>query len=64
MFTETDECASNPCQNDATCMDFSNGYYCPCVAGYEGANCEIGRFISFIVIKIRQYSIISIGHVI
>ena len=31
-----DNCASNPCQNDGTCVD-SDGYYvCVCVFGYTG----------------------------
>ena len=34
------ECASAPCQNEATCQDGINGYGCDCVAGYEGVHCE------------------------
>ena len=30
------ECASNPCQNGATCVDLVNGYTCNCVAGFTG----------------------------
>ncbi|XP_066276196.1 uncharacterized protein [Branchiostoma lanceolatum] len=37
---ETDECASDPCQNGATCEDGVNGYTCTCVPGYEGVHCE------------------------
>ena len=45
MYSALDinECASSPCQNGGTCQDSINAYYCKCVAGYEGDNCEIGR---------------------
>ncbi|XP_066299150.1 fibropellin-3-like [Branchiostoma lanceolatum] len=36
---EADECASNPCQNGATCQDAVNSYTCTCPPGYEGNTC-------------------------
>ncbi len=45
-FLDTDECASNPCQNGAVCSDGVNQYTCACVAGYEGIHCETSNFIS------------------
>ena len=41
VIFETDECASNPCQNDATCIDLVADYNCSCAIGYLGINCEI-----------------------
>jgi len=48
--TETDEtvdeddvadfCASNPCQNNATCNNLSTSYKCECLPGFSGTNCE------------------------
>eukprot|EP00057_Strongylocentrotus_purpuratus_P005911 XP_011660385.1 PREDICTED: fibropellin-3-like [Strongylocentrotus purpuratus] len=36
------ECRGNPCENGATCMDGSYGYYtCYCPSGWHGKNCEI-----------------------
>ena len=40
---DTDECASSPCKNDASCIDRVNKYNCSCAIGYEGINCETGR---------------------
>eukprot|EP00057_Strongylocentrotus_purpuratus_P029427 XP_011683901.1 PREDICTED: protein crumbs-like isoform X12 [Strongylocentrotus purpuratus] len=37
---ETDECASNPCVNNGTCVDLLNDYNCTCVPGYEDRNCQ------------------------
>lgn len=31
-----DECESNPCFNNATCLDDINGYTCMCLPGYSG----------------------------
>ena len=45
-MTEILACASNPCQNGATCFDNNGGssymYVCLCPAGFEGTNCENG----------------------
>jgi Notch-like protein len=44
MFPDIDECASTPCENDATCEDGVNSYTCKCKAGFNGKNCEKGEF--------------------
>ena len=36
-----DECFSQPCQNDGTCIRGTNGYFCNCTQNYRGNNCEI-----------------------
>ena len=45
---ELSGCASNPCQNGATCFDQNggSGYACLCPAGFEGTNCENGIYSS------------------
>ncbi len=43
-FPDIDECASTPCENDATCEDGVNSYTCKCKAGFTGKNCEESEF--------------------
>ena len=38
--TDINECASNPCQNGASCVDNVNSYTCNCVDGFSGAQCQ------------------------
>ncbi|XP_053390839.1 protein eyes shut homolog, partial [Mercenaria mercenaria] len=38
--TDIDDCSTNPCKNDATCVDKVNNYTCNCVTGYTGRDCE------------------------
>ena len=38
---ETDECLSNPCTNNSTCIDQLTGFHCQCAAGFEGTLCDI-----------------------
>jgi len=42
LFSDIDECDSNPCKNGATCTDHIDGFNCSCVAGYTGNMCETG----------------------
>ena len=42
-FLDINECASNPCKNEAQCNDKVNGFECQCAAGYSGTNCENGE---------------------
>ena len=44
FFVDIDECATNPCQNGGSCADQINGYTCSCVDGYDGINCENGKY--------------------
>ncbi|XP_078661238.1 uncharacterized protein LOC144905439 [Branchiostoma floridae x Branchiostoma belcheri] len=39
---DIDECASDPCQYNGTCVDGVNSYTCQCVPGFTGDNCENG----------------------
>jgi len=46
------ECLSEPCLNNATCIDGLREYNCTCAAGYEGVNCQNGMYIHFVVVLI------------
>ena len=54
-FPDTDECASDPCMNGATCVDQVNQYACTCDAGYEGTHCETGTNPSNIYVYSYMY---------
>ena len=43
LFSEIDECASNPCRNGGVCLNQVDFYLCACVAGWTGTNCEISK---------------------
>jgi hypothetical protein len=39
-MTEINECLSNPCQNNATCIDQIGRYACACPKSFAGHQCE------------------------
>ena len=59
--TDIDECASNPCMNDGTCIDLVNSFSCNCTGNYNGSTCNIGtvlsvqRFLFFLVLLFYVY---------
>ena len=44
---EMNECASNPCMFNGTCIDEHKGYNCSCLDGYYGSKCEFGNYSLF-----------------
>ncbi|XP_072902168.1 coagulation factor VII-like isoform X1 [Hemitrygon akajei] len=40
IYTDGNQCASNPCQNGGTCRDQLKSYQCWCTENFEGWNCE------------------------
>ncbi|XP_060595827.1 fibropellin-1-like isoform X1 [Ruditapes philippinarum] len=38
---DTDQCQSNPCLNNGTCVDGDRSYTCNCTERWSGINCEI-----------------------
>ena len=36
-----DNCASQPCQNNATCKSVADTFYCTCETGFTGRNCSV-----------------------
>ena len=53
FYADINECASNACQNGATCIDLVNGYTCTCVIGYTGINCQTSTF-SYLSIEMNS----------
>ena len=43
VISDIDECVSDPCQNNGTCVDLVNEFNCTCVLGFTGTNCETSR---------------------
>ena len=50
LWTYVNQCASNPCQNDGTCVDIINSYKCKCAIEYTGTSCEIGKKRVYLII--------------
>lgn len=42
-YEDVNECASNPCQNGATCHNGRDSYTCTCAGGWTGTNCDQGK---------------------
>ena len=38
---DINECNSQPCLNNATCLDRVESYSCLCIPGFSGDNCEV-----------------------
>ena len=39
-FTDIDDCVSNPCKFNGTCVDKIADYTCDCIKGFRGKDCE------------------------
>ena len=46
-------CDSEPCLNNATCINEVYGYTCNCTNGYNGTHCESGIYI-FVSLNYRD----------
>ncbi|CAH1248843.1 DMBT1 [Branchiostoma lanceolatum] len=46
VVCDLDECYSNPCQNNGTCIDGGEHYICQCGRGWVGVHCEIREKLS------------------
>ena len=45
IFSDINECSSNPCDNSGVCTDGVNGYTCTCQPGTSGVHCETGMYL-------------------
>lgn len=55
-----DECASNPCENEARCEDQINDYFCHCYPGYEG-NFKLNSFSPPLLLPLCTFPFVMIG---
>ena len=61
LYTDVNECTSNPCKNGGKCKDGVNKYTCTCAAGYSGTTCTTSKykthpyapFVSFQLLNIK-----------
>lgn len=58
--TDIDECASSPCQNNATCNDHIDGYNCSCVPGFRGRHCQEGKITLDLQIRCKNNHKVSL----
>ena len=47
LFLDINECQSDPCFDEATCVDGVNEYTCECQPGYTGEHCDTGILLTF-----------------
>ena len=45
LFSDINECGTDPCTNGGTCENTMGSYNCTCVAGYDGDTCNNGKDI-------------------
>ncbi|XP_072330818.1 vitamin K-dependent protein C-like isoform X1 [Scyliorhinus torazame] len=45
LHVDGDQCAPDPCTNNATCQDLIGGYRCHCAEGFDGHRCQYGKVL-------------------
>ena len=54
LFSDIDDCKSNPCFNNGTCIDDIASYKCNCPIGFTGSNCEKSKIDEYWFISTYQ----------
>ncbi len=45
---DKDNCMSDSCQNNGTCIDGADTYWCKCPNSYTGDKCETGKLMPIV----------------
>ena len=48
---DVNDCMPNPCENGGNCTDGVNEYFCTCIPGYTGTDCETGKLLQTLLQK-------------
>ena len=43
LIVDIDDCLTNPCEHNATCIDRVNDFQCLCFPGFTDKNCSTGN---------------------
>ena len=57
IFSDTDNCSPNPCQNGGVCTDLVDDYVCKCQDRFVGKDCETSKQLIHYVCKYMQKTI-------
>lgn len=44
IFKDANECEDKPCVNAKSCHNLIGGYFCECLPGWTGQNCDISEY--------------------
>lgn len=47
LYLDIRECDTNPCMNNARCVELAGSYECVCQPGYSGINCAKGGHFTY-----------------
>ena len=50
LFSDKNECATNPCSNGAQCVNIDGSYVCNCPTGWTGVLCDIGLWFHTLIL--------------
>ena len=51
LLLDVNDCMPNPCENGGNCTDGVNEYFCTCIPGYTGTDCETGKLLQTLLQK-------------
>ena len=49
LHSDINDCDPNPCRYDGECIDGIANYTCNCLNGTQGSNCEISKYMKWLL---------------